>query len=80
MSVGLCVCIARWEVCSPVKVSEVCLGVVYVGLPVCVCGAELGGRSVARCRSVKCAYESCVSVCVCVVQSSVGGLWPGVGQ
>jgi len=56
----------------------------------CVCGAELGGRSVARCRSMKCAYESCVSmkcayescvsVCVCVVQSSVGGLWPGVGQ
>jgi len=46
----------------------------------CVCGAELGGRSVSRCRSMKCAYESCVSVCLCVVQSSVGGLWPGVGQ
>ena len=64
MSVGLCVCIARWEVCSPVKVSEVCLGVVCVCM--CVCGAELSGRSVAQCRSMKCAYESCVSVCVCV--------------
>ena len=25
-----------------------------------VCGAELSGRSVARCRSMKCAYRSAV--------------------
>ena len=79
MSVCLCVCgaelsgrsVAR---CRSVKCAyESCVSM-------CVCGAELSGRSVARCRSMKCAYESCVSVCVCVVQSSVGGLWPGVGQ